>query len=73
MKNTLKTSGTDSTTTSVAWVGSTGSRERFGIAPYASVHGTGLPFAGTAMAAALTDGTARPDADGIPRPRGRQR
>lgn len=73
MKNSLNTRGIDLSGASVAWVGSTGSRERFGIAPYASVHGTGLPFAGTAMAAALAQDTVRPDADGIPRPRGRQR
>ncbi len=68
MKNTLKTSWTESTDTTVVRGGTSGSRERFGVAPIASVHGTGLPFAGL-MTADIT----RPDAYGIPRPRGPQR
>jgi hypothetical protein len=68
----VKTIQNPSTTTSaVAW-------EQFGIAPTASHHGSGLPFAGTAAAQAptyapMTLAGRRDDAAKVPDPRGRKR
>lgn len=71
------------TTAAPTWGASACTRDRFGIAPFSSVQGSGLPFAGYGAqatvlstgksAAAMTLAAVRHDDARVPDPRGRQR